>query len=174
MYHCPLHEVEFLHPTDLYHVSNEVWDRPKDLEINKGNQFTTTHHNSPIGLWASTKPSSCKGFGQYLYKLTMDPNAKNLGITYEDWKELGTEHVMTGEGFIALRKHIRSERVCDVLYIIDASHGINEVIIINYDVILKSERIEWIQDFHVPMRHSAKSKYHLTWKYGEWSNERHY
>lgn len=119
----------------LYHRSNKVFDRPDESMIIDARSWSDTHHNSVIGLWASTYPEMCASFGKLNYKLTIKPGTTCLGITYEQWFKLGTKVLYTHQEFSDLRFNLLKDNVVDILYIIDATNRVNEVIVVNFDCI---------------------------------------
>lgn len=114
------------HP--LYHRTKAVI---RSLDEKFLQYETDWHNNGAIGLWCSTYPKMCSGFGQNCYEVKLKPSAKRFGMSLEDLKRLSYER-SSRESYSDLRKYCLDNGF-DVLYIKDRLDSVGEVIIINYD-----------------------------------------
>lgn len=117
----------------LYHCSSKEFDRPTYQDIDDARSWSQTHHNSVLGLWCSTYPEMCRGFGPLTYECNIQESAKLVGITYEQWFMLGTKIYRSHQSFINLRNYLLTTLNIDAIYITDASNLIGEVIVVNFD-----------------------------------------
>lgn len=135
-------------PHELFHRSPKLFDFPCRQKINDAREWSPWHANGVMGLWCSTIPNSgCSEFGEYTYKISINPNATIKGVHL---KELyAVTHDM--EDFSELIEHL--ENNVDVLYVIDGYPLVGEVIIINFSSIASFELVDKAEDRRVPLEH---------------------
>lgn len=132
-----LHNIEFENPIHFFHVSNTKFDKPCINTINNVRDKRDTHDNSVLGLWVSTYPNMCSSFGNHTYQFKLKDNTTFKGILLEEFFRLCTRGNNGDKLSLEQYNHLRNEwmKTTDVIFILDASQGINEVIILNLDVI---------------------------------------
>jgi hypothetical protein len=91
----------------------------------------STHNNSVLGLWTSTFPDKCKSFGEFNYQINNLHGLIKKGLDLRTFFNL-TSNLEVKEQLILREKILET---CDVIYIIDNSKNINEVIILSTDKI---------------------------------------
>lgn len=101
---------------------------------------TTWHNNGAIGLWCSTYPQMCRGFGDNCYLVKLKPDVSRYGLSLEDLKKLSWER-QTRQAYSDLRQHCLDTGI-DVLYVVDRNPFVGEVIIVNYDKVQSLELVE--------------------------------
>lgn len=144
---------------ELYHVSSSLFDFPDKNFLVKE---TNWHNNGALGLWASTKPKTCKGFGKFTYKFKLNKNAKIVGWQIRDFYkfcngEKGKGGIEERKEYIQIRDYLVNKGI-DVIYILDMSRCINEVIVLNYNTIKHFCLTEGCEDFSVPIEVFDKIK----------------
>lgn len=124
-----------LDPHQLYHVSPKLFDFPCRTKINEAREWSQWHSNGVLGLWTSTFPNMCKGFGTYSYAVDIKEGSRRIGLPFEDFRKL-TCYMEEYTDLIAyLCKH------GDVAYLIDATDNIGEVIVLNFNMISRFENV---------------------------------
>lgn len=114
----------------LYHRSNVEFSFPsEDVLTDK----TNWHNNGALGLWCSTVPNMCKGFGRHCYEVEICDDACWVGWAYNDFYNI-CKRTESRQDYLLLRDVLLHNGI-DVVFIVDASDEINEVIILNYKVI---------------------------------------
>lgn len=90
-----------------------------------------THDNSVLGLWASTYPHMCRSFGSFNYQLNKISGLICKGLDLKIFYYLTADLNVNDQ----LRLREKMLESCDVIYLIDATKKINEVIILSTDKI---------------------------------------
>lgn len=129
MVNIPLVDI-ITEPHPLYHRSSKLYDFPCIKKIDDSRSWSSTHDNSVFGLWASTFPGLYKSFGSYTYEITLKTGTKCKGILFDTFYKIS--HY---EDLISVRNNLKEQ--CDVLYIVDSSGCVGEVIVLNFDNIEK-------------------------------------
>lgn len=91
----------------------------------------STHDNSVLGMWTSTRPALCDSFGEFNYKVNNTKKLKYKGIDFRLFYYLTSK--LKIKDLLILRESIMKE--CDILYLMDATKQINEVIVLNTEAI---------------------------------------
>lgn len=117
----------------IYHVTDYEWTKPCHKKIVSLRNERWTHQNSVLGLWCSTLPKLCKGFGKNTFELSIKNDSISLGLTYDDLVKLTSN--LSVDATLNLRKYLID--FADVIYILDNNKTIGEIIILNFDSIEK-------------------------------------
>lgn len=127
------------HP--LYHRTKAVIEALNEKFL----QYETDwHNNGAIGLWCSTYPRMCSGFGPNCYEIKLKLATKRYGMSLEDLKKLSDKR-SSRESYSDLRKYCLDNSF-DVLYIKDRWDKVGEVIIINYEQVESISLVEPPED----------------------------
>lgn len=117
----------------LYHMSSNKFNFPDWDYIDKD-----IGEKRILGLW-TTQVANIDGFGNYCYEIEMKEDARIMGLELAYLYKFHCED--TDEDplirYRNLRKTWQSE--ADVVYLLDGNPEISEIIIINFDKILKFE-----------------------------------
>lgn len=98
----------------LYHRSpNSITKYDHDYVVSIRNQ-RKTHDNSVMGLWSSTLPALCSGFGSFNYKVDLDKDVISKGLYLRDLFNLTAD--LQIEEQLKLRNRLLE--CCDVIYIL--------------------------------------------------------
>ena len=126
---CALYEVI---PETLifYHRSNNDFVFPEENILTEN---TNWHSNGAMGLWCSTFPNMCECFGEYCYEVKVCSDARWVGWAYNDFYDT-CQGISSRLDYLTLRENFLRNGI-DVIFIVDASENINEVIILNYRII---------------------------------------
>ena len=146
----------------FFHVSKQKFDWP---DIDAIEEFILKNEksvNGTLGLWISTNPAACRGFGEEVAEIKLCDDAVHVKLPISDLKlyvngalDSNSQITPRSPGFdidaydrqlVALHKELGREysKHADVLYIEDASPFAGEVIILNFDAI---ESIRWHDNF---------------------------
>lgn len=138
----------------LYHVSPKLFNFSNKEVL--GTE-TNWHTNGALGLWASTKPLLCSNFGKYTYEFSLRKDSVIVGWDLSDFfyfcmgkankSGIHTDAIETRDDYIETSNFL-IEKGIDVIYILDTSNCINEVIILNYTK---------IDDFHLVNKYCDSS-----------------
>lgn len=131
-------------PHDLYHKTNAEIEKLDESFLKKE---TPWHTNGALGLWCSTFPEEkCHSFGNFCYKILFNNKVRVCkGWIYDDFYKYccrDKDGPRTREDYIKVRKYLLENGI-DLIYIIDSSRSINEVIILNYDCVLKVDKVDF-------------------------------
>lgn len=137
----------------LFHVSPCEFERPQEefLLIN-----TRWHDNGALGLWCSTFPNMCSGFGKHVYKVIPEVDINIFGWGYSDFKNfcignhLKHNDVKSRNEYIEIRKYLLNKNI-DIIYIIDCTGFVGEVIFLNYNKIKIFEKVFFFRDEKIPV-----------------------
>lgn len=121
----------FYEKHELFHVTDYKYDFASHEKILHNRKERTTHDNSVLGIWSSTFPKMCSTFGKYTLNVSLKENTNCLGLTYDDLYKL--THKTSLEELLKLKTYLL--KFADVLYVIDRSKHVGEIIILNLDSI---------------------------------------
>lgn len=140
---CDLFDIS-VDPHVLYHVSPRKFDFPNRAEINAAREWSQWHPNGLLGLWCSTAPKMCAGFGKHVYRVVLKPEAVRKGLAFGTLY-LGTRDLEHLEQFQPMIDDISQS--ADVVYIKDGYDVVGEVIIFNFDAISEFVEVDGADNF---------------------------
>lgn len=162
MSHLTLFSIDIGDGHPIYHRSNQDFKVPTYEMIDSARQWSTTHHNSVLGLWGSTLPELCSSFGKYNYLISVKEDAVRLGLDYSDWKSLGCDIYHDYEDFIKLRNKILSDKSLDIIYILDSGY-VGEIIIVNLDCIESVIEVGSVPDRRYSLKHDPHKSINIEY-----------
>ncbi len=136
----------------LYHVSPKLFNFPSRVEISRAREWSPWHPNGVLGVWCSTFPVMCRGFGSNVYRVGLSPDARRVGLPFEQFQKLTSPMLE----FDPLIEYL--SQCGDVMYLADASEDIGEVIVVNLDAITSWENVteEKLTDIRYPLSITEK------------------
>lgn len=149
----------------FYHVCKKPFEWPDIDAIEDFIVKNKKHPNGTLGLWISTSPKSCRGFGEEVGEIKIKDDAIHVKMTIRQlyaYSSGGMDLSFANENenfdieahdrlVMNLHKEMGREmaRFADVLYIVDANHCAGEVVVLDFDAI---EKIKWHDQFDFERR----------------------
>lgn len=136
-------------PHTLYHVSPKQYDFPCRQKINEAREWSRWHANGVMGLWCSTLPNMCMGFGKHIYQVDIKEDAIIKGVSLQQLFDVTSEMEDFSELIAGLENKV------DVIYVVDSNPYVGEVIVINFSSIKNFTEVNEADDTRAYMGHDT-------------------
>lgn len=136
-------------PHSLYHVSPKKFDFPCRQKINEAREWSRWHANGVLGLWCSTFPKMCGGFGKHTYQVDIKDGAAIKGVHLKEFFNVTSDMEDFSDLIACLENQV------DVLYVVDSNPHVGEVIVINFAAIDNFMEVGAVNDITVPLEHDT-------------------